>query len=208
MMLDTRATTWDMPGAAVMEVADRALLAFYALARRNTRRLIHLVLTLLPLMALLVGSCETSQLPWVYSNQAAPEQLRTALFPDRINFRGAHYYPAAGYVARAQTFVVGQPESLMMLTQQEIGYLFGKPTLHRQDADAEVWQYKAGGCVVDFYFYDAGSARNQSKLSYVDVRTKEELIPGSALRSVPVSSSERSDCLHDVMKRDFLSVHV
>lgn len=206
-MQSARDMTWNTPGSATVETMDRVLLGLYHHIRNNSRRLIHFFVALLPLMALLVGSCETSQLPWAYSSHTGPEQLRTALFPDSINFRGANYRPAAGYVSRAQSFIVGQPQTLMMLTQQEISYLFGKPTLHRQDADAEVWQYKTDGCVVDFYFYDEGSAHNHSNLSYVDIRTKEELIPGSAMRTTPVSPVEKSDCLQGAMKQDIFSSH-
>ena len=190
-----------------IEMLDRALMSLYSHVNKNSRRLTHLVVALLPLLVLLVGSCKTMQLPQGYTgNAAGPEQLREALFPDRANFHGAHYYPAAGYVSQAQTFIAGQPQSLMMLSQQEIGYLFGKPTLHRQDADAEVWQYKAGGCVVDFYFYHQDGSRDLSQISYIDFRMKDELIPGSKARENPISTREKSDCLHDVMSRDTFSI--
>lgn len=199
--------TWDMPGNAIIDMADRALLLFYSFIRKNSRRLTNIIVTFLPLMVLLVGSCKTSEISWAFSQAIAPERFREALFPDRVNSHGADYYPAAGYVSRAQTFVIGQPQSLMMLTEQEISYLFGKPTLHRRDADAEVWQYKAGSCVVDFYFYNNNGVRGQSQLSYVDVRTKRELIPGSAPRTSPVSTREQSDCLHDVVEQSFFGTH-
>jgi len=190
----------------MIEMLDRALILFYGHVRSNSRRLTHLVVALLPLLALLVGSCKTAQLPLAYGGNTEPEQFRTALFPDRANFHGVKYYPAAGYVSRARSFVSGAPQSLMMLTQQEIGYLFGKPTLHRQDADAEVWQYKTGGCVVDFYFYNEGDVRGQSRISYVDFRMKDELIPGSAARQEPITLREKSECLHDTMLRESFSI--
>jgi len=180
----------------------------YSHVRRNSRRLTHLVVTLLPLMVLLVGSCKTAQMPLAYANNTESEQFHTALFPDRANFHGVNYSPAAGYVSRAKTFIASQPQSLMMLTQQEISYIFGKPTLHRQDADAEVWQYKTGSCVVDFYFYNDGQSRGQNQPSYVDMRMKDELTPGSAARSTPVTPGEKSDCLHEAMTREFFSTPV
>jgi hypothetical protein len=178
----------------------------YSHVRRNARRLTRLVVVLLPLMVLLVGSCKTEQASSAYAGNGKPEQFRMALFPDRANFHGVSYTPAAGYVSRAQTLIASQPQSLTMLTQKEIGYLFGKPTLHRQDADAEVWQYKTSGCVVDFYFYNDGQARGQANPSYVDMRMKDELIPGSAPRSTPPSSSEKSDCLQGAMSRNRFSL--
>ncbi len=179
-----------MQNESFIQTSDRLLVLFYAHVRRNSRRLTHLVVTLLPLMALLVGSCKTEQLPWVYGSNAGSDQFRIALFPDRVNYHGADYYPAAGYVSRAQTFVVDQPQALKMLTRQEIGYLFGKPALHRQDADAEIWQYKAGGCVVDFYFY------GQKQLSHLDIRLKADLTPGRSPQPVPMP--QQSDCLRGI----------
>jgi hypothetical protein len=165
---------------------------FYAQVRQNASRLTRLVVTLLPLMVLLVGSCKTEQASSAYVGNES-QQIRMALFPTQTGS------PAAGYVSRARSFIVGQPQSLMMLTQQEIGYLFGKPTLHRKDADAEVWQYKTSGCVVDFYFYNDEKTHGQVNPSYVDMRMKDELTPGSAPRSTPASSSEKSNCLQGAM---------
>ena len=95
------------PGALMADMADRALMLLYSHIRKNSRRLTHLVVALLPLMALLVGSCKTSELlPWAYSGNTVPEQVRMALFPDRANAGSADYYPAAGYVSRARSFII------------------------------------------------------------------------------------------------------
>ena len=199
---------WQDPGAVLVDVVDRALILLYSHVRKNARRLTRLIVTLVPLMALLVGSCKPSQLPWSLGSNADPVQFRIALFPDRVAYEGVSYSPAAGYVSRAQEFVVHQPESMLMLTQQEITYLFGKPTLHRQDANAEVWQYKTAGCVVDFYFYDEAGTKGQSPLSYVDIRMKDEMVPGSAFRTRPLAPAEKSDCLHTVTSRGFFTTRV
>jgi hypothetical protein len=169
---------------------DRGFMQFY----RNARRITRLAVALLPLMALLVGSCKTAEQPQAYNGSIGPEQFRGVLFPDRAGFQGANYSPAAGYVSAARGFVEDTPPALMMLTRQEIGYLYGRPALQRQDADAEVWQYKTGACVVDFYFY------GPDKLSYIDVRLKED---DMTFRAIPASARERSGCLHDVDAEDF-----
>jgi hypothetical protein len=171
--------------------------------RRHARSITHAAVTLLPLMALLVGSCNVSQLPWAYGSGASPQEFRTALFPDRVNYQGAHYYPAAGYVSRAKGFIEDRPDTLKMLTRQEIGYVFGHPTLHRQDADAEVWQYKTASCVVDFYFYGRKGDNAQSKLAYIDIRLKDRMVPGGPLHVAPLSASDKSSCLHAVVKEGF-----
>src|SRR4051812_21082852 len=93
------------PYTGVIRLADRGFMALYRQAGESTRRLIHLTLALLPLMALLVGSCKMSQMPWAYGSSANPEEVQTALFPDRINHEGARYYPAAGYILQAQGYV-------------------------------------------------------------------------------------------------------
>lgn len=184
--------------SALVGFVDESFMLFYGHVRRNARRITHLVITLVPLMALLVGSCKTSQTNQfadnIYSGArpmsltAAAEQFRTTLFPDRVNFHGDHYVPAAGYVSEARDFVEARPQTMMMLDREEIGFLFGKPAFHRHDADAEVWQYKTQACVVDFYFY------GKKQVSYIDARRKDQ---------TPVSPGEESACLHHIDAQDF-----
>lgn len=173
--------------SALVCTTDDAFMALYGMARRNARRVTRLVITLVPLMALLVGSCKTtesSSLTEATTGGAA--QFRTALFPDRATGTSAHYSPAAGYISQARDYVQNKPQSMMMLTREEIGYIFGQPALHRHDADADVWQYKTGACVVNFYFY------GKSQLSYVDVRVKDG---DEAFRTEAASEHEVSKCL-------------
>ena len=180
------------PFTAVVAFLDNSFMLFYHHVRRNARRITNLVVTLVPLMALLVGSCKTSQTPSLadaLSANGGAEQFRTALFPDRINFHGTHYVPAAGYISQARNYVESAPQTMMMLTRDEIGYIFGKPVFHRHDADAEVWQYKTGVCVVDFYFY------GQRKLSYIDARLMKDMSPASP--------HEESRCLHNIDAKRF-----
>ncbi len=180
------------PYAAVVSILDDSFMLLYRHVRQNARRITNLVVTLVPLMALLVGSCKTSQTSSladnIYGGKTNAEQFQTALFPDRVNFHGAHYTPAAGYIAQARDFVEAMPQTMTMLTRDQIGYLFGKPSFHRHDADAEVWQYKTGACVVDFYFY------GKKQVSYVDARRKDQ---------TPASQREESGCLHNIDKKDF-----
>ena len=196
--------------AIAVDVVDQVFMLLYRYVHRHWPRITRLIVALLPLMVLLVGSCKTSQLPLAYGDNSSSEQFRTALFPDRVNFQGSNYYPAAGYVSRARTFVTDTPEVLMMMTQKEIGYLFGNPTMHRRDADAEVLQYKTNGCVVDFYFYNERGTRDPTQLSYVDLRLKDEMIHGGIMRMKPLSIREQSECLRDVVtSRSFFdSTHV
>ena len=179
------------PYTTAIHVLDNGFMRFY----RQARRITHLVIALVPLMALLVGSCKTSQTSSLAENingsNLGAEQFRMTLFPDRENFHGLNYHPAAGYVSEARNFVENTPQTMMMLTSEEVGYIFGKPSFHRHDADAEVWQYKTGACVVDFYFY------GKKQLSYIDVRLKDHS---------QASQHEESKCLHNIDAKDFDSV--
>ena len=166
----------------------------YRHVRRNARRITNLVVALVPLMALLVGSCKTSQITDnIYGAATNAQQFQMALFPDRADFHGTHYIPAAGYISQARDYIENKPQALMMLSREEVGYIFGKPSFHRHDADAEVWQYKTKACVIDLYFY------GKKQVSYIDARRKDQ---------TPASASEESRCLHNIDKQDFDSTAI
>lgn len=160
------------------------------------------IVLMLPTMALLVGSCKTSDLSSSAYSYQRNLAFKEALFPSSsIIKRSSNNEPARAhrtYVSRARSIIQNNPENLMKLTKQEISFIFGKPTFARKDAEARVWQYKTNNCVIDFYFYDERNAKNASPVSYVDMRFKEELYPGSASKG-SVSVQEQSKCLQDVV---------
>lgn len=177
----------------------------YSHVRRNSSRIMRLVIAFLPLMMLLVGSCKTAQPSDAAAHLAKADQLRTALFPDRMLAKdSAHYRPALGYVSRARGYVEDAPDSLGQLTRQDIGFLFGAPTMQRRDADAEIWQYKTRACVVDFYFYGNknGGARQtpDRRVSYVDFRTRDQLFPGSLPPEGQPPLHSQSHCLQTIVE--------
>jgi hypothetical protein len=179
-------------------MVDQGLMALYLHARSNARRLTRLGLALLPLMMLLVGSCKVEEVSDNFAGQGQTAQLRAALFPDRAVAQG-EYHPAGGYVARALKFVEGRPDALTRLTDREIGFLYGRPTTERKDADARVWQYKTSACVVDFFFYDdARDGNDESPVSFVDYRLRQDLDPESAPREEPVPDIGRTRCLKKI----------
>jgi hypothetical protein len=196
-----------------VERVDEGFMSFYAHVRRNSSRIMRLVIAFLPLMMLLVGSCKTAQTSEIASHLAREDYLRAALFPDRLlpGTDLAAYRPAAGYVSRARGYVEDAPDSLTQLTRQDIGFLFGTPTMQRRDADAEIWQYKTKSCVVDFYFYGDGketagkaaarAAGNDRRVSFVDFRTREQLFPGSLPPAGQPSASRQSHCLQTIVDR-------
>lgn len=168
-------------------------MGFYAHIRRNAKRMTRLAVAFLPLMMLLVGSCKT-QSSGMNDIFTGMDELRNALFPDRVIARDADYHPAAGFVTRARGYVEGDPASLQHLTEQEIKFMFGEPAMKRRDADARIWQYQGGACVVDFYFYDDASHKGQSAVAYVDFRLKNDL-QGEAPRVETISLRSQSKCL-------------
>jgi len=176
--------------SGLIALLDAGLMGFYRHTRQTARRSAQLVVLLLPLMALLVGSCKTSQAPAALSAAyGADIAFQAALFPDRPAARGNKLYtPAAGYVSEARTYVEAHPSSMLMLGRDEIGYLFGKPAFSRRDADAEVWQYKTAACVVEFYFYKG------EKVAHMEARRKD---------LSPVNPGEESQCIGNIRKQSF-----
>lgn len=179
---------------------DTAFMMFYAHLRRNARLIARLAMALLPLAFLLVGSCKTAAGPEVYGNAEIPAQFRQALFPDsRMAGADEDYQPARGYIARAQKYLSGDPAALTKLTEREIGYLFGKPSLERRDADARIWQYRTDGCVVDVYFYKNSERESGFDVSYVDFRSGEQLKLGGRIAEEPAGTNSQSRCLRTLV---------
>lgn len=185
------------PAALMVDAVDGAFMGLYAQARQNAKRITRIGLTLVPLLMLLVGSCKTESAE-LNAVQAGVDYVRAALFPDRVLARAGDYAPAAGYVARAQSYVAGDPSILTRLTQQEITYMYGKPTMERRDADARIWQYHGDGCVVDFYFYDDAKHPNESSVAYVDYRLKGDLVPGTPANDNRASMRHQRRCLKKI----------
>ena len=187
------------PWAWVAGTVDAAVMVFYVHLRRNARRLSHLALALLPLAVLLVGSCKTYEGPSSYVSAEAPAQFRLALFPDSAEAQSDDFRPARGYVASARKFVAGEPQSLTKLSEREIAYLFGKPSLERRDADARIWQYRTDSCVVDVYLYKNDAQNNEYSVSYVDFRSGDELKIGGPIAEKPATEKNQSRCLRKLV---------
>ncbi len=175
--------------------SSSASLLSFALSK-TTKKLMCLV----PLMALLVGSCKTTELtslaPVAFD---IPQKVVVALLPQKTLIAGNEQRPNRGHIYRAQNIVTKDPQKLADLTLQEVSYIFGEPTFSRKDADARVWQYKTSSCVIDFYFYKDDKKTSTDSVSFVDMRFKEELIPGASSRTSPASNQEKSGCLTDVV---------
>lgn len=65
-----------------------------------------------------------------------------------------------------------EPEKLLGLETDAIQGLLGDPTLVRRDGDAEVWQYRSTGCVLDLFIYG-----QPKRVEHVDLRNRGEGAP-------------------------------
>jgi len=164
---------------ANVRTANITFKPFYGSMARYAHRIISLIATLVLLF--MVGGCKATPTTNTTSSIAPAQELQSFLFPEQAA-------TTATYISRARNFVESMPQTMMMLTRDQIGYMFGKPSFHRHDADAEVWQYKTSACVVDFYFY------GKQQVSYIDTRHKNQ---------TPATGSEISSCLHGIDKKDF-----
>lgn len=188
------------PWAWLIGTVDAAFMLFYAHLRRNARRMARLGMALLPLAFLLVGSCKTAEGPEAYGNANVPALFRLALFPDsRSAVSQDDYQPARGYVSRARKYIAGDPAALTKLTEREITYLFGKPSLVRRDADARIWQYRTEGCVVDVYFYKNTERSSGFDVIHVDFRAGEQLKVGGPIPDAPAATKSQSRCLRTLV---------
>ncbi|MFX4220071.1 MAG: hypothetical protein ACMVO3_03270 [Thalassobaculum sp.] len=67
--------------------------------------------------------------------------------------RGAAPVPVT--VVRSKPVALRDETSLRALDPSGIEQLIGPPTFVRQDGGATIWQYSAGGCVLDLFWYRA-----------------------------------------------------
>ena len=61
------------------------------------------------------------------------------------------------------------PEQLMGLAGRALTELLGDPGFRREDADAQVWQYRGRDCVLDVYLYRDGEA-TPHRVTYYEFR--------------------------------------
>jgi hypothetical protein len=76
------------------------------------------------------------------------------------------------------------PERYQGLRGAELVQLLGTPDFRRRDAGAEIWQYRAGACILDLFLYEDGGAFH---VIYAETRSRatgracnEALVEGQA----------------------------
>ena len=54
---------------------------------------------------------------------------------------------------------ISEPARLKGLTPLQVREVLGQPGFQRRDAPAEIWQYRARGCILDLFIYDLGNGQ-------------------------------------------------
>lgn len=83
-------------------------------------------------------------------------------------------FPNPVAVAVAPFAPPADPKALIGHSGREVEGWLGEPQLKRRDPPAEMWQYRAPACVVDFFLY-GDKAPNDSAISvsHVEIRPRE-----------------------------------
>ncbi|MBM3566232.1 MAG: hypothetical protein FJX42_08995 [Alphaproteobacteria bacterium] len=69
------------------------------------------------------------------------------------------------------------PTHLVGHSGREVAGWLGEPVLKRRDPPAELWQYRAEGCTVDFFLYGPGGRKDDMEnallsVSHVEIRPR------------------------------------
>ncbi len=118
---------------------------------------------------------------------AAPQPAPQASKPEPAPPRQAALPPAAQPPAEPPP----EPpklDELRGMNSAQLTALLGKPTLMRNEATGQMWQYRGETCVLHLFLYPSGAAANSEKrVQYVEARARQT--GASAVTSGP------SECL-------------
>lgn len=79
-------------------------------------------------------------------------------------------------------------EELRGMNSAQLTALLGKPTLMRDEATAQMWQYRGETCVLHLFLYPSGAAANSEKrVQYAEARARQT--------GAPAVTSGSSECL-------------
>ena len=86
------------------------------------------------------------------------------------------------------------PNQLLGLSPTGVEGLLGVPELVRQETPARIWQYRAGGCVLDVVLYNqAEGGPENGRVTYVEARDRK----GAKIDTRP--------CLNEVLRAQLTS---
>ncbi len=98
---------------------------------------------------------------------------------------------AGGGAATGARAAPVDPQQVVGASESEVARLLGPPELKRQEAPAEVWQYRTSRCVVDVFLYPrAGAARSAT---HVEARHRRQgsASPAACLGEVAATRGRR-----------------
>lgn len=113
-------------------------------------------LVLALLAGLILAGCETAD-GQPTADEPPPQALDNSPAGPAMPYNGMATLPP----------VNADPRQLMGLDRAALNEKLGKPALVRRDGDAEVWQYRAVGCVLDLFLYGV-----DKKVEHVDLRDR------------------------------------
>lgn len=99
------------------------------------------------LLALSLAGCSTA------TGSGGPQASR----PDSAPVQGAPVQAVAVSAPPAPAASEGNPDRLRGLDPEAVVQLIGMPGYVRRDGGVTVWQYHAGGCVMDLFWYPTSS---------------------------------------------------
>jgi hypothetical protein len=78
-------------------------------------------------------------------------------------------------------------EELRGLDAAQLMQLLGKPTLLRDEATAQMWQYRGEACVLHLFLYPGPGATGEKRVQYVEARPRQT--------GAPAATSGPNECL-------------
>lgn len=78
-------------------------------------------------------------------------------------------------------------EELRGLDAAQLTRLLGKPTLLRDEATAQLWQYRSEACVLHLFLYPGPGAAGEKRVQYVEARPRQT--------GAPAATSGPNECL-------------
>jgi hypothetical protein len=157
--------------------------------RRNARRA-HFALVVMSLF--LAGSCRLPERSAFFSPAERSASVRAQLFSDWGAQSGS---PAEGFLANARAFVSDRPDVLADLTSREVSYLFGPPTMVRNEGRAAIWQYRGDECTLNVYLDGDQGDVSAARVLGFDVWARNPVVRAGA---VEVNQYDDADCIGEM----------
>ena len=90
---------------------------------------------------------------------------------------GLNVTPVTAIVPPAARTLNLAPESLIGKELERVSALYGRPDMRLREADAEIWQYREGACVLELFMYKTADILS---VVHVEVRSRRPTIEAAA----------------------------